>query len=120
MVGLQILIYILRYPLAFALGLANARVLLGLVAVVNLLVLLVVSVLIAVAAYRLSEHLDIGPPILWAIAMFLPCLNIIFLLILSAKAQTWCRQYGIAVGFLGPSKESIEEIRRRSVGADFE
>jgi hypothetical protein len=52
--------------------------------------------------------------------MFLPCINIIGLLVLSSKAQAWCRQYGIKVGFFGPTKESIEELRRRGLTSDFQ
>jgi hypothetical protein len=52
--------------------------------------------------------------------MFLPCINILTLLVLSSKAQSWCRRYGIRVGFLGPTKESIEELRRRVMTSPFE
>jgi hypothetical protein len=83
-------------------------------------VLLVLLVVIAVTAYKLTRHLGEGLPVLWAIAMFLPCINIIGLLVLSSKAQAWCRQYGIKVGFFGPTKESIEELRRRGVTSDFQ
>jgi hypothetical protein len=75
-------------------------------------VLLVVLTALAVTAYQLTLLLDAGSPIIWAIAMFIPCINIIVLLVLSAKAQTWCQRYGIKVGFLGPTKESIEALRK--------
>jgi hypothetical protein len=74
---------------------------------------LVVFVWTAITAYKLTEQLGEKLPILWAILMFVPCLNIIGLLILSSKAQAWCHQYGIKVGLFGPSKESIEELRQR-------
>ena len=78
-------------------------------------ILIVMLVAIAVTAYQLTLLMDEGSPFLWAIAMFLPCLNILMLLVLSSKAQDWCRRYGIKVGFLGPTSESIEELRRRSL-----
>ena len=59
-------------------------------------------------------------PVLWAIAMFLPCINVISLLVLSAKAQAWCKQHGVKVGFFGPTKESIEELRWRLLTSPFE
>jgi hypothetical protein len=74
----------------------------------------------AVTAYKLAPYLGSGVPLLWAIAMFLPCINILTLLVLSSKAQSWCRRYGIKVGFLGPTKESIEELRRRVMTSPFE
>lgn len=69
---------------------------------------------IAVTTYGLTEHLGEGLPILWAVAMCIPCANIFGLLVISAKAQTWCKQYGIKVGLLGPTQKSIEEVRRRT------
>jgi hypothetical protein len=80
-----------------------------------LAVLLVVLVAIAVTAYQLTLLMVEGSPVLWAIAMFLPCLNVLMLLVLSSKAQDWCRRYGVKVGFLGPTQESIEELRRKAL-----
>jgi hypothetical protein len=90
------------------------------VAVVILVVLIGILVAQAVTAYKLTRHLGDGAPILWAVAMFLPCVNLIVLLVLSSRAQTWCRLHGIKVGFLGPTKESIEELRRRIETSTFE
>jgi hypothetical protein len=39
---------------------------------------------------------------LWGVAMFVPCVNVITLLLLSSKATTACRAAGIKVGFFGP------------------
>ena len=74
--------------------------------------LLVLAVFLVATTYRLAARLDAGPPLLWAIAMFIPCLNVIVLLALSAVAQRWCKRHGIKVGFFGPTRESIEELRR--------
>jgi hypothetical protein len=79
-----------------------------------------ISIFTVVTAYKLSDRLKAGLPILWAIAMFIPCINIITLLALSATATSWCRRHGIKVGFFGPTKESIEEIRRSSVTSAFD
>ncbi|HSF42834.1 MAG TPA: DUF4339 domain-containing protein [Thermoanaerobaculia bacterium] len=90
------------------------------ISLVGLAVLIGVMVTVAVTAYRLACHLGTGVPAFWAVSMFLPCLNILFLLILSAKAQVWCKQYGIKVGFFGPTKESIEELKRRGMTSAFD
>ena len=82
--------------------------------------ILVASILMVVTAYRLAGRLQSGPPILWAVAMFIPCISILTLLALSSKATSWCRRHGIKVGFFGPTKESIEEIRRSSVTSAFD
>jgi hypothetical protein len=39
---------------------------------------------------------------LWAIAMLVPCVNVVTLLALSSKATRACREHGIQVGLLGP------------------
>jgi hypothetical protein len=116
LVGLQLLLGVFAQTLP-AMG---SSMVAGLLSIVVLVGLLCILAMLAVTAYKLTEHLGTGLPILWAIAMFLPCINIITLLVLSSKAQTWCRQYGIKVGFLGPTPESIEEVRRRAVTSKFE
>lgn len=115
LVGFQILLGILQAPLQAALSQQGA-----LLAGVILVALLCLLVAIAVTAYKLSDHLGESVPLLWAIAMFLPCINIIVLLILSSKAQTWCARYGLKVGFFGPTPESIEELRQRMSTSHFE
>jgi hypothetical protein len=69
------------------------------------------SVVLAVTVYRLMGVLG-GVPALWAAGMFVPLLNLVLLLVISAQAQSWCRKRGIQVGFLGPTPESIERLRQ--------
>jgi hypothetical protein len=118
-VGLQILLAVARIPVFLLVGGRSSAVVLGLVGLVFGLAILVTAVLLAVTAYQLSAHLA-SVPILWALIMFVPCLNILGLLLLSAKAQAWCKQYGIRVGFLGPSLESIAELRRSADTSPFD
>ena len=66
------------------------------------LVTLLTLVMLTIYAYRTAASLGASVPVLWAVAMFLPCLNVITLLVLSSKATAACRERGIAVGFLGP------------------
>jgi hypothetical protein len=68
------------------------------------------SVVMAVTVHRLMGVLG-GVPALWALGMFVPLLNIVLLLVVSAQSQAWCRKRGIQVGFLGPTPESIERLR---------
>jgi hypothetical protein len=65
-----------------------------------------------VTVYRLMVVLEESPAALWAIAVLLPILNIIVLLVISAKAQAWCKRHGIQVGFFGPTTDSIAALRR--------
>jgi hypothetical protein len=115
LVGLQLLLGFLRVPIATMPSQAA-----GVLALVFLAILLVVLSVLAVTAYRLAGALGSGPPVLWAIGMFIPCVNIIVLLALSSSAQSWCRRYGIKVGFLGPTPESIEAARKNAVGSTFD
>ena len=112
LIGLQILLSIIWQFVIMARA--------NLVALLVVIALLVSVVAIVVTAYKLSEEMGLGLPILWAVAMLVPCVNILTLLVLSGKAQTWCRRYGIKVGFLGPTPESIEELRRRMMTSPFE
>ncbi len=64
--------------------------------------LLVTLVMLAVYAYRTSRALGSSVGWLWAVAMLVPCANVITLLVLSSKATSACRERGIEVGFLGP------------------
>lgn len=92
----------------------------GPLALMTSLILLVLLIWIAITAYGLTKQLGESLPILWAILMFFPCLNIIVLLVLSSRSQTWCHRYGIKVGLLGPTKGSIEEIRRHAKSEAFD
>jgi hypothetical protein len=107
LVGLQLLLSLAQIPVSLAPAEQKPLFVVGV-----LVLLLGVLAAVAVTAYQLTLLLDAGSPTLWAIAMFLPCLNILMLLVLSAKAQDWCHRYGIKVGFFGPTQESIEELRR--------
>lgn len=93
-----------------------------LVALVADVLVLGTLVALPVTAYQLTAQMKEGTrsPILWAVLMLLPCVNIISLLILSSRAQAWCRRYGIKVGFFGPTRESIEDLRRRILTSHFE
>ena len=66
------------------------------------LVILVTLVALTIYAYRTASALGSSVPVLWAVAMFVPCINVLTLLVLSSKATAACRERGIAVGFLGP------------------
>lgn len=117
LVGAQIFLGLFFNLLSVA---ARGSAAVGFLALLALPVTIGISIFIAITAYKLSGRLQAGPPILWAIAMFIPCINIITLLALSATATSWCRRHGIKVGFFGPTKESIEEIRRSSVTSAFD
>lgn len=117
LVGLQLLLSFGRIPALFSLRSPLAAAVLM---VVFALLLLGVYVATAVTAYQLTRQMGQSVPILWAIAMFIPCINIITLLVISANAQSWCRQHGIKVGLLGPTKQSIEDLRRRLLSSEFD
>ena len=75
------------------LNVANSLVLIAIIAT---------SIGLAYYAYRTAEALGGKSPALWAIAMFVPCINILSLLALSAESTRVCRAHGIKVGLLGP------------------
>lgn len=57
---------------------------------------------LAIYAYRTARSLGSRAALVWAIAMPVPVVNMIALVILSAKATRVCRQHGIPVGLFGP------------------
>lgn len=115
LVGLHILVGIVQIPGKMFTGRGA-----GLYELLVSLISLAILVWIAITAYKLAKQLGSKLPIVWAILMFLPCLNIIFLLVISSNSQSWCRRYGIKVGLLGPTRESIEEIRLRGKAEIFD
>ena len=63
---------------------------------------LVIVGALAYYGYRTATALGSSVGWLWAIAMFVPCVNVVTLLVLSSKATQACRAAGIPVGFFGP------------------
>lgn len=82
---------------------------------VLVVVALFVAVLIGlmVTSYKLTRRLGSGSPTWRALTMWIPFGNLGVLRTISNEAQTWCKRYGIDVGFFGPTKESLERLRRR-------
>ena len=109
LVGLQLLLSFVQIPMTMVPEAYKTYA-----AVAILVVVLGLLGAIAVTAHHLTLLLDEPWPALWAVAMFLPCINVLVLLVLSSKAQDWCRRYGIKVGFLGPTPESIEALRQNT------
>lgn len=64
--------------------------------------LLVTIVALALYAYRTAEALGSSSALLWAVAMLIPCINVLTLLMLSSNATDVCRANGTPVGILGP------------------
>ncbi len=118
LVGLQIVVGLFRIPQMSDDASPSQEA--GPLAFVTSLVLLSLLVWISITAYGLTRQLGGGLPILWAIAMFFPCLNIIAFLALSSTSRAWCQRYGIKVGLFGPTEESIEEIRQRAKSEAFD
>ena len=71
-----------------------------LVMLIPLLIFMIISVLRLAKAMGFSQ-------ILFVILMFIPCVSLIALLLLSDKATKQLRQAGIKVGFLGADPNSI-------------
>jgi len=63
---------------------------------------LIVLAGVVVSAYRTAQALGSSSPLLWALAMVIPLVNLIALVALSWKARRVCREHGIPVGLFGP------------------
>ena len=108
LVGAQLLVTALGNALRAGVETPGEAVLINLVV---LALALGTAVVLAINGYRLAELLDAGTPALWAVGMFIPCVSIVVLLVLSSKAQAECKRYGIRVGLMGPRTEDIDRLR---------
>jgi hypothetical protein len=110
LVGAQILMGVLM-PFVIGLAALMPEAVFGFLALGYLVALGALSIWTAVSVYRVADAIDAGAPVLWVLLQFVPFVNIIALLVLSAKAQTWCRHHGVEVGFFGPTETSLARLR---------
>jgi len=78
-------------------------------AILGLLFFLALLATVAALAYygvRTAIALGSRGAWLWAVAMFVPCANVISLLALSSKATQACASRGVRVGLFGPKVET--------------
>ena len=71
---------------------------------------LVMMIFSVIAVYRLAKALGYTA-IIYAIAMIIPCINLITLLVVVSRATQRLKAGGVKVGLLGPSKQTIESLR---------
>jgi hypothetical protein len=87
----------------------------ALISIAGSLGILVVAVFQVIYVYRLASSLGTGVPILWVLGiLFLSCIGLILLLVLSSKATKQLRDAGFKVGLLGGNPADVE--RRMSGG----
>ena len=85
----------------------------GAIEVISAIVRIGLFVAGMVVGYQLADALGDGNPWLWALGMLLPVINLIVLVALSSKANAWYQRAGVKVGLLGPTAESLRELRER-------
>jgi hypothetical protein len=62
------------------------------------------------AVYRLAKALGYTA-IIYAIAMIIPCINLLTLLVVISRATKALKEGGVKVGLLGASRETIQQLR---------
>ena len=97
--GAQLLLNIGSFALQGFAQESAAGVILGLLILLGMLTTVVA---LAYFGFRTAQALGSGVAWLWGVAMFLPCANVVSLLVLSSKATNACAARGIPVGLLGP------------------
>jgi hypothetical protein len=111
--GVQLVITIVGSFASFMTG----ETLLGvLISLAYLICIVGTIVALAIYAYRTAASLGSRVPFLWVVAMFIPLINAITLLVLSAKATRACRKAGIPVGFFGPkvaAKATLSQHKKK-------
>jgi hypothetical protein len=86
-------------------GVARAGHIPGLGIVVGLLALALL-VYMVVSVVRLCKSLGLSP-VIYAILMFIPCVSLVFLVILSQKATSRLQKAGLKVGLMGADPNAI-------------
>jgi hypothetical protein len=87
----------------------------ALISIVSVIGVLAVAIFQVIYVYRLASSLEKGIPILWVLGiLFLSCIGLILLLVLSSKATKQLREAGFKVGLLGGNPKDVE--RRMSGG----
>jgi hypothetical protein len=71
---------------------------------------LLIPLVIAVKGYQLASLLRRAVPVLWAVGMVIPLINLVVLLALSSASQAFCTKYGIPVGLLGPNMVEVARL----------
>ncbi len=74
--------------------------------ILSSLLALAVLIFMIVSVIRLAKSLQ-QSTVLYAILMFVPCVSLIALLVISGKATTQLQQAGVKVGLLGADPNSI-------------
>jgi len=82
------------------LPLGRARILVGQALAIGCLVTIGA---LSYYGYRTAAAAGSDVPWLWAVAMLVPCANMIALLVLNSRAKRACRYHGIPVGLFGPT-----------------
>ena len=70
----------------------------------------VTMLLSIVSVYRLAKALGFTA-ILYAIAMFIPCIGLLTLLVVVSRATSALKRAGIKVGFFGVSRDELQRLR---------
>lgn len=99
------LVFVLSLGVETSSGVGTFMVLLALAGIIGIFVWLLVT------SYKLMGRVGSKTPILWVVGMCVPLVNLLVLAQISSHAAAWCRRHGIKVGFFGPSKESLEQLR---------
>jgi hypothetical protein len=111
LVGLQILFSVGSRIVAVRQGGPDATIL-ALLSIGLALAILVFAVLAAIKGFRLADSMRLSSPVAWALGLFVPCVSLFVLLALSSRAAAFCRRYGLRVGLLGPTRDSIDQFQR--------
>jgi len=80
---------------------------LGLLSTLDLSVRLVFFVLVAIQGGRLARAVEGANAMAYQILFWIPCLNVVALLVLSSRANRIMKENGIKVGFLGVNPSDI-------------
>lgn len=79
---------------------------------------LAVSIAIAYFVFRITHLVyGVGPALVCTLLAFLPCAGTITVLILNGQTMDRLRKLGVKVGFMGATRQQLDELARNSPAA---
>lgn len=89
----------------------------SILALLCLVVFLMSLIVVPMTGYRLLKCVEVESPGRLAVLMRMPLFSLLALMGMRSFTQRWSKDYGVDMGFLGPTKESLARLRDADGGA---
>ena len=113
--GMQGMMWLFLFKVGMDMTVGTARVLFSDIWVtVYFCLYLVVQLAMSYFVFKVVHAIyDIGPAIICSLLVFAPCIGTLTVLVLNGNTMDHLRKQGIKVGFMGPTRQQIDDLRRQ-------